>query len=99
MNKTPLGHGFYAISPKAAGKLAKEAGKKLPKHGYELRVEHEGCLWWLKRTVHQGKLVWCIFGQSARRDDPIVVSHNAPVRSFTVTTDKYPSDNEDGGCR
>ncbi len=33
-----IGYGHYKISDADAGKLAKEAGKTLPKHGYQLTV-------------------------------------------------------------
>lgn len=47
----PIGHGFYRVSDKFAGQLARGVGKKLPKHGTELRVELEdGRLAWLQRT-------------------------------------------------
>jgi hypothetical protein len=47
----PIGHGFYRVSDKFAGQLARGVGKKLPSHGHELRVALEdGRLAWLQRT-------------------------------------------------
>jgi len=46
-----IDNGFYRISDKAAGALAKLKDRKLPRHGYEIRVEVSPCLSaWLQRT-------------------------------------------------
>lgn len=52
-----LDNGFYILSGKKASKLC---GGKLPKHGYEKLIEHEGAHYWIARTRHNGKWVWSI---------------------------------------
>lgn len=64
--------GFYRVTDKEAGALAREAGKSLPKHGYQLRVELPyGRMAWLQRTPVSSTRdfrapargwVWAIFG-------------------------------------
>lgn len=68
----PIGHGFYKVSDKFAGQLAKHISKPLPKHGYELRVALEdGRLAWLCRTPYSPQFhtdapkrgwVWALHG-------------------------------------
>ncbi|MCK9458581.1 MAG: hypothetical protein M0R80_02995 [Proteobacteria bacterium] len=57
MKTTPIDHGFLQISQQDALALAKG---KLPRHGYETLVNHEGEEYWLARTPLSGKLVWSI---------------------------------------
>lgn len=46
-----LSHGFYWLTDREAGQLAKSAGKKLPRHGYEIQVPVPGHgVMWLQRT-------------------------------------------------
>lgn len=64
-----IDNGFYRISDKAAGALAKLKGRKLPRHGYEIRVEVAPCLSaWLQRTPLRYRVnapkrgwVWAIY--------------------------------------
>lgn len=53
----PIDNGFYEIS---AAKAKALAGGRLPAHGREQLVEHEGKTYWLTLTVHGGKAVWSI---------------------------------------
>lgn len=39
LKMTNIGHGHYKISDADAGRLAREAGRPLPRHGYALIVE------------------------------------------------------------
>jgi len=60
-----LSHGFYRVSDREAGKLARSAGRRLPRHGYELAVEEDGKRYWLARTPNKSHLrkrgwVWSI---------------------------------------
>lgn len=63
-----ISHGFYQITEADAKRLA----GKLPRSGYEVRVEHEGKLWWLARTPLGGRWVWSIreAGKSFGSDAP-----------------------------
>jgi hypothetical protein len=48
-----ISHGFYRVSDRDAGILAKKVGSKPPNHGMELRVElPDGKLMWLTRTPY-----------------------------------------------
>ena len=50
-NSTHIDNGFYRISDRLAGKLAKSSPiGRLPADGMESRVTHEGARWWLTRT-------------------------------------------------
>ena len=56
-----IDNGWYAIAPSVAGKLAKASPHgRLPKHGYEIKVEYEGKKYWLARTTTWGKTVWSL---------------------------------------
>lgn len=57
MKMEPIDHGFMEISEADAKKLA---GGKLPAHGRERLVVHEGQHYWLARTDNWGKLVWSV---------------------------------------
>jgi len=35
-----ISHGFYRVSDAEAGRMAREVGAKLPRYGYELRLDH-----------------------------------------------------------
>lgn len=53
MELTHISHGFYRVSDRDAGKLAKAVGAKLPGPGRELRVSMpDGKLMWLQRTPY-----------------------------------------------
>jgi hypothetical protein len=46
-----ISHGFYRVSDRDAARLAKDVGRALPKHGYELGVVlPNGLEAWLART-------------------------------------------------
>ena len=59
---------FYFVTGKEAGKLVRAQGRKLPRHGYESKVETRLGTAWLQRTMVAGKQVWAIqlFGNSDR---------------------------------
>lgn len=59
----PIDSGFYEISRKTAVALAGD--RSLPRHGWELLVEHDGQTYWLTQTLRAGKLVWSV--RSAQR--------------------------------
>ncbi len=54
MQTTAIDNGFLLISSADAKKLA----VKLPKHGREKLVVHNGGNYWLSRTMHQGEQRW-----------------------------------------
>ena len=56
-----IDNGFFSITGKLAGQLAKNVERKLPRHGMELCVRYKNLLWWLTRTPHNGKQVWAIY--------------------------------------
>ena len=76
---TYMSSGFFQISDKAAGMLAKNVGRKLPKHGHELRVvlplrmpdgkrAYIGPEVWLSRTpsyLSKRGWVWAVSGMSS----------------------------------
>ena len=39
----------------------------LPSAGFELLVEHDGKLYWLAQTPHQGRMVWSVHKDAGRR--------------------------------
>lgn len=67
-----ISHGFYRVSDREAGALARGAGKPLPRHGMELRVElPDGRLAWLSRTPAKHLAptrgwVWSVSGVASR---------------------------------
>ena len=61
MKMTYLDNGHYRISPANAGRLVRALHRRLPRHGYEAAVEHDGKRWWLTRTRDRGRLVWAIY--------------------------------------
>lgn len=50
MARRHISHGFYRVSDREAGSLARKAGRRLPRHGYELAVDEDGKRYWLART-------------------------------------------------
>lgn len=57
MKQEFIDHGFILISGRDARILG---GGRLPRHGYEKLVVHEGHNYWLARTVHNSKIRWSI---------------------------------------
>jgi hypothetical protein len=48
-----IGYNHYRVTDREAAALARSAGKKLPKHGYELSVQlPDGRMAWLLRTPY-----------------------------------------------
>ena len=50
MARRHISHGFYRVSDREAGQLARKTGRRLPRHGYELAVDEDGKRYWLART-------------------------------------------------
>lgn len=88
-----ISHGFYRVSDREAGQLARGVGKPLPKHGYELRVElSDGRLAWLSRTPTQYSLregpargwVWAVSGIGGRRSNPTSARSNPAGQQYML---------------
>jgi len=62
INLKYLDNNHYLISRNAAVFLCKQLDQPLPRLGYERLVAHEGEMYWCKRTIHNGKQVWCLHG-------------------------------------
>lgn len=74
MRITHLSYGFYVLSDADAGRLAKDAGTHLPRHGYELGVElPNGLKAWLIRTpamhgirMNKRGWVWAVYRRTGK---------------------------------
>ena len=72
-----LDSGFFTISPRAAGALARASGKQLPRHGFQIDVFVNGARAVLQRTntcLLRRKWHWSIHGMpcapSSRAQSP-----------------------------
>lgn len=57
MKTTCIDNGFLIVSAADAGKLA---NGKLPNHGCETLIAHDGSCYWLGRTRYASDIVWAI---------------------------------------
>jgi hypothetical protein len=70
VNMKYLDNNHYAISRESAILLCKQYCQTLPRLGYERLIEYNGELYWCKRTIHNGKQVWCLHGPVNKQDLP-----------------------------
>ena len=63
LSERHIDHGFYRITGREAFALAGEVQRKVPRWGYELRVDVNGCPAWLTRTPVAGHWTWAVYGR------------------------------------
>jgi len=88
LNMKYLDNNHYIISGKAAHFIAhKYANRNVPKVGYKIKLQIGFYVFWLKRTVDQGKVVWTLHNVN-QYDMPYMGNINLHCELFKQVKEK-----------